>query len=279
MSQTSISQDPAQAIAGMMGDGRDRTIESFIATKEGTDATAAVVTSTVDETYDLADGDTLVVRINGVEHTLTVNTADVSNINAVTIAELIALVATDLPGVTGSDASGLRLTSNEVGADESIQIVGGNVQAVLLFPTDEVTGSDGTPTPILFGHGLVTNVSLDDVDEVRSPKASATTNLAFKGVAIYDASKQASLPEVAATAGDYEAEDMVPVMTRGTVWVNVEGAVDESKGVFLRCVATGSEVAGHFRGTADSSDCIDLSTKARWKSRTTGAGLALLELL
>lgn len=281
MSQTSITQDPPVAKAGHVADIRPRTIGSYISAEEGPDATGATLVSSVDETYDLADGDTLVVRINGEDHTLTVETGDVSDIDAVTIAELIALVATDLPGVVGTDDSGLRLTTENVGDDATLQIIGGNIQDVLLFPTTEATGDDGTLANLDFGLGVVTDVrdGKDAADIVRSPKASATTGLVFKGVAILDSSREQAVSEVLADVADYPAHAQVPVLEKGCIWVNVEEEVNESSEVHMRVIAAGPEVAGHFRGSADASDCLDLSTRCRWRSRTTGAGLAILEIL
>lgn len=67
------------------------------------------------------------------------------------------------------------------------------------------------------------------------------------------------------------------VMTRGRIWVPVEEAVTPASAVLVRAVASGNEVAGAFRDTADSSDCIDISAWARYLSSTSGAGLVLLE--
>lgn len=70
----------------------------------------------------------------------------------------------------------------------------------------------------------------------------------------------------------------VGVLRKGRIWVPVEEAVTPASSVLVRAVAGGSEVAGAFRDTADSTDCIDISQFARYRSTTTGAGLALVEI-
>jgi hypothetical protein len=70
---------------------------------------------------------------------------------------------------------------------------------------------------------------------------------------------------------------VLSVLTRGKIWVPVEEAVTPASDVLVRAVAGGSEVAGAFRDTADSTDCIDISSWARYLTSTTAAGRALLE--
>jgi hypothetical protein len=59
--------------------------------------------------------------------------------------------------------------------------------------------------------------------------------------------------------------------------VTAEAAVDVGQPVFVRFIATGDEQLGGMRGAADANDCAVLKG-ARWASKTTGAGLAVVEL-
>lgn len=62
----------------------------------------------------------------------------------------------------------------------------------------------------------------------------------------------------------------VGVKAKGRAWVLVEEDVTPASDVLVRAVATGNEVAGAFRDTADASDCIDISAWARYvKSSVT----------
>ncbi len=66
------------------------------------------------------------------------------------------------------------------------------------------------------------------------------------------------------------------VAVEGVMYVLTEEDVTPTSAVRIRCVAGGSEVAGAFRATADSTDCYDISKFARWKG-TYASGYALLE--
>jgi len=67
------------------------------------------------------------------------------------------------------------------------------------------------------------------------------------------------------------------VRRKGRILVAVEAAVTPLLPVLVRVVATGAEVRGAFRGTADSNDCAPFRG-ARFATTTTGAGYAELEL-
>lgn len=68
------------------------------------------------------------------------------------------------------------------------------------------------------------------------------------------------------------------VIRFGRIRVAPEDAVTEASGVHVRAVATGSERAGAFRGTADGTDTIDISAFAKWRSAASGGSLAVLEI-
>lgn len=68
------------------------------------------------------------------------------------------------------------------------------------------------------------------------------------------------------------------ILRIGRIWVPVEEAVTPASSVLVRAVVAGAEVAGAFRDTADASDLIDISHIARYRTTTTGAGIALLEI-
>lgn len=70
----------------------------------------------------------------------------------------------------------------------------------------------------------------------------------------------------------------ISLMEQGEIVVIPEDAVDPTKGVFVRAVATGGERAGAFRGTADGTDTIDISAFAKWKSDVGAGELARLTI-
>lgn len=61
------------------------------------------------------------------------------------------------------------------------------------------------------------------------------------------------------------------LMFMGPVVVQVEGAVTQASEVHVRAVATGLEVAGAFRATADGTDTIDVSAFCRWLSSNSNS--------
>lgn len=67
----------------------------------------------------------------------------------------------------------------------------------------------------------------------------------------------------------------VNVLVKGAIVVPTEEAVVPGDRVFVRCVATGAEVAGAFRKTADGTDTVDISAFARWDTSSVN-GLAVL---
>jgi hypothetical protein len=53
--------------------------------------------------------------------------------------------------------------------------------------------------------------------------------------------------------------------------------VTTASNVLVRAIATGSEVAGAFRDTADASDCIDITGYARYLTSAGIGEVALVE--
>ena len=75
----------------------------------------------------------------------------------------------------------------------------------------------------------------------------------------------------------YIANKIVPVMRKGKIWVYTEEAVKESDSVYLRFITNGTNVPGYFRKSSDSDKAFLLSN-VKFRKRTTGAGLTILEL-
>ncbi len=69
-------------------------------------------------------------------------------------------------------------------------------------------------------------------------------------------------------------------VTKGRIWVEVEEAVvADTDQVWCRHTASGSNTAlGRFRNDGDSNTCFRISSGAKYRKGSSGAGLALLEL-
>jgi hypothetical protein len=71
----------------------------------------------------------------------------------------------------------------------------------------------------------------------------------------------------------------VGLLQKGRVYVLPEEAVEPGDDVRVRAVAGGSEQAGAFRTTADdTSDCIDISSFARWITAGSSTVPAVVEI-
>lgn len=68
------------------------------------------------------------------------------------------------------------------------------------------------------------------------------------------------------------------VLRKGRAYVIAEEAVVPGDRLFIRVVATGAEVEGALRKSADASDCIDSSSQGVWLSTASAGGLAVLEV-
>lgn len=102
-------------------------------------------------TYPLTDGVELEVKVNGAAATtVTFNTADFVDITEATPTEVAAVLQAGLSGVTATvEGNFVRLTTDAVGASASLEVVGGDANDALVFPTALVTGSAGTATLVL----------------------------------------------------------------------------------------------------------------------------------
>lgn len=70
----------------------------------------------------------------------------------------------------------------------------------------------------------------------------------------------------------------IGLLRKAKIWVKVEDAVTPASEVHVRAVAGVGEQAGAFRGSADTTDCIEITPFARFLT-TAGAGeLAVLSI-
>lgn len=122
--------------------------------------------------------------------------------------------------------------------------------------------------------GRFTSLGTDKEKQVILPGAATdiTGLKAKRGVALKVHTKE-SLPD--GNAPKYKEKETVSVMTKGTVYVKVEDAIDPTDDVFVRFQG-GDE--GLFRSDADTADAAQLAD-ARWLEGAGAGGFALLELL
>lgn len=100
---------------------------------------------------------------------------------------------------------------------------------------------------------------------------SGVTLADFEGVALYDASEEPYLTTPAASAAEYGDGDTIPVLYKGSVWVETEDACSAGDPVYVRIGAgSGGSQLGAFRNDDDTSTAV-LVTNARF-ARDSSAG-------
>ena len=264
--QSSYGASPATAIAGQLADSGVCDVRSVIAEAAITSALAVIRGATTK-----AEG----------KHPGAPDTADVDAIIATIASAATAQTITSLDGVVGGaemfPPRNVTLTlSNHANWDLTIARVTGTDEDGRII-TEELVIPDG-------GNATVTGVkTFRTVTSLYIPAQSGTSGTAtmgfgsvlgpiggqgVHGIAMYDASGK---PEA------YPVDYAVPVLRRGRIYVTAEAAVDVGQPVYVRFVATGDEKLGAMRAAPDANDCA-LLNGARWASKTTGAGLAVVEL-
>jgi hypothetical protein len=212
--------------------------------------------------------------------------------------------------IDGPDAASLQVSVTSAGADTPAQMVAAFVVAIqadsafanLLVPVDAA--------PILElnfihpGQVYVVTVALEQnaIITIATDQAAGGVDLHLGvGVVPGSAAEFAVAPTGASVDADFlgitvmgtveimvndglsTSEDVfapgcsVSVMEEGTTVVQTEDAVAFNGPVFMRIVATGTEVFGAFRSDADGGDAIAI-TGARFRTATTGAGLAVIKV-
>jgi len=107
---------------------------------------------------------------------------------------------------------------------------------------------------------------------------SATSVPNWAGIPVWIAGKEPY--PVANSKSQIADKGQVSLMRKGRIWVYVETAVDVTSDPWFRVLASGSDVKGQFRaGTAANFVQASASgLNAKFITKTTGAGLAVLEI-
>ena len=149
-------------------------------------------------------------------------------------------------------------------------------------PCQKATGY--ADAAISFGVGLIYDGEISDGRQKVAVPAATFTIRDFAGIAEYSHKQQrgedAGLTDLTTTqTAEYSAGDDITIAQKRRLIVFSEQAVNPGAAVFLRHTAGGAGTApGQFRTDADTANAIDISSVARWKSVTAGAGNAELEI-
>lgn len=156
-------------------------------------------------------------------------------------------------------------------------------------PTTLVVGSDGQLADLWTEeNGVVDSVTSEETTaEIAFGKAVkkgtadwSALNLtaiteAVRGFAVW--SQRYAKPDELGDTG-LKPKVTFGILRMGRMIVKPEDGVDPTKSVFIRAVATGSEIPGSFRGTADGTDTIDISAVATWMSTASAGEPAVVEI-
>ena len=144
-------------------------------------------------------------------------------------------------------------------------------------------GTGYADAAIAFGLGLVYDGEVTQGRrKVKVPDAAFTV-ADFVGIAEHSHKQQrgdeAGLDVLTSTqTAEYAIGDDITIAEKRRIVVTVEGAVNPGAAVFLRHTANGGNTPGNFRTDADTARAVDISTVARWRTTTAGAGQAELEI-
>lgn len=131
-----------------------------------------------------------------------------------------------------------------------------------------------TTVDLSFGVAVVTVAGITGQQpRVSVPTAAVTRIDGIAGRVMQEGDLLVSTPD------GYKAGQLVRVYNEGVIVVYSETAVNPTLPVFVRVGANGALTQlGDFRATADGAFASDVSAGMRWRSTTTGAGLALLSI-
>lgn len=135
-------------------------------------------------------------------------------------------------------------------------------------PKDVLT-SLAVAAAVVIGNLVVTDAPNGD-DAARLPASALDITNLVKGIALHAHSQENTI----AASPSWPINAAFPTLTNGRVYVAVEDAVDAGQPVFARFQG-GNE--GGFRSDVDGANAVQVP-KAVFRSTTTGAGIAVVEL-
>jgi len=163
--------------------------------------------------------------------------------------------------INASDAVAGIARAYVVAADEYAVV--GLTEAPLVVTVAAGTGSGQTLTTVNAGSAgeKIIGVSMRTLSQANDTKYDlAGVNVAIAGI------------------DGYPVGSSMSILTRGSIFVQSETAVNVAQPVYVRSVAGAGEQLGAFRSTVDGSD-LQLVPNARWVRGTAAAGLAVVEFM
>jgi hypothetical protein len=243
--QTSMSEFPANAFAGLMADSGFRDVLSTLAATRQLEQ-VVVDTATASDTYQII--------ING---TVFEYTSD----GTPTVTEirdgLKALIDAGSEPVSTESVSTDTLLIESTDHDAGFTIALGGNRAADMTLTNLVGQEDAIPFGVVVveDERVTVDANTGKVQGCRLPRLATdiTDPSKIMGASIADTSK---VTRTSAPFGGYSAGEAVPALKKGRLWMATEDVANVVKGapVYVRHVATGSEQLGAVRPTDDGGD-------------------------
>jgi len=243
MSQTSYNREMGAAFAGMKADIQNDRVESFTA-KDAVDFGAALSSEAADAIFARMP----VVNSNAIDFSVDLITGNIFNaaVDSITITPCTFTTdhATTMQEIVDTVNATVTTVTAEKTAPKEITVKKTN-GAALTITGAAVTGGASQPTTTV----------------------TASTSDVFRGVALHTHKEPVGVG--ANAVAQYADGEQVNVLKAGQVWVPVTVAVAVDDTVYA--LKDGS-------GKFTNSPSDTLATGAKFKSATTGAGLAKIQL-
>lgn len=254
--QTSYSNQPVQAFAGLIADAGARDIISRL--NSAYQLFSVVVTTA-------ANAEDFIVTIDGTSYTYTSDGSATKKEISDGLKALIAAGSADVTLTTFQTAvadDSFYIENNSYDTEITVSIT--NPATGVLTLTELVDHEDTIP----FG-AVVSADDRETVDSItgrsatcRLPRLNAdVTSRRVLGVAIADTSLSVDANR---TAGYYKAGESVPILRKGRIWMTVEDVASVAAGglVYVRSTATGTELLGAIRAADDAGDTDPIDSNA-----------------
>jgi len=312
--EDSVVRLPLRNVCTILDDAGTYSSGTFVCTVNGTaisvayDSDADTTLTAVAAAIQALTFILTAVRSNG-DNTIVVTAEENIDLVIGTISGLIGgmVITSQLYTVTDTFL-GISVKTGDI--EQGNRLLDINDQSVITFANDALTTSD-TVTVTVNGVALTVvtyatseavtlQLVCDRIKEVNGV-ASATYSgrvitvlnrpglpLVVNSVVIADnalasvapsAAIVASMQAVTFNSGDvfYAPTEMVTVLRKGRIYVQVEVAVTSDDDVYVRHVASGTKVRGGFGNVVDSSTCFKVSA-ARYVTSAAAAGFAIVEI-
>jgi len=136
-----------------------------------------------------------------------------------------------------------------------------------------ISTNNGEAEVVIQSGLFVTHGTDDGMLKLPTSSGEVATGL---GIAPSRVTQDSRFPSGGTAGSTYQIGDTLESISQGKVWVYVEAAVNAGEQAYVRYATGTGTQKGAFRNDADTATAAAIS--ARFRTSTSGAGLALLEI-